>query len=57
MAFWFEKSAEEARREAKERLQKAARESARQDESQITTWLELAKKLFDRDNDPDPSAA
>jgi len=57
MAFWFEKSAEEARRDAKERLKQAARDSARQDESQINTWLELAKKLFDRDNDPDPSAA
>ena len=56
MPFWFENS-EQAREEAEARLKKAAQESARQDESQITTWLELAKKLFDRDNDPDPSTA
>ena len=57
MASWFENLEELRRREAKDRLKKAARDSAKQDESQITTWLDLAKKLFDRDNDPDPSAA
>lgn len=57
MPSWFDSFEELRRREAKDRLKKAARDSARQDESQITTWLDLAKKLFDRDNDPDPSAA
>ncbi len=57
MPSWFDDLEELRRREAKDRLKKAARDSAKQDESQITTWLDLAKKLFDGDNDPDPSAA
>lgn len=57
MPSWFDHFEELRQREAKDRLKKAARESAKQDESQITTWLDLAKKMFDRDNDPDPSAA
>ena len=57
MPSWFDHFEELRRREAKDRLKKAARDSAKQDESQITTWLDLAKKMFDRDNDPDPSAA
>jgi len=57
MPSWFDSFEELRRSEAKDRLKKAARESAKQDESQITTWLDLAKKMFDHDNDPDPSAA
>jgi hypothetical protein len=57
MPSWFDHFEELRQREAKDRLKKVARDSAKQDESQITTWLDLAKKMFDRDNDPDASAA
>jgi hypothetical protein len=57
MQFWSEKSPGDSHREAQARLKRIAQESAKQDESQIFTWLDLAKKLFDKDDDPTPSAA
>ena len=45
------------RREEGNRLKRISRESQEQDESRIDRWLDLAKKLFDKDDDPDPHAA
>lgn len=53
---WFNHAREEGH-DPKNRLKRIARESQQQDESQITTWLDLAKRMFDKDNDPDPQAA
>lgn len=60
--YWFERnwktSGEELNRRKREnRLQRIARESQEQDEGQINSWLDLAKRLFDKDDDPDPQAA
>jgi hypothetical protein len=45
------------RDEAKVRLRQVAIESAKQDEGQIITWLDLAKKVFDKDRELSRSAA
>jgi hypothetical protein len=60
--YWFERDwkndgGELDRRQAPNRLQRVARESQEQEEAQIPRWLELAKSLFDKDDDPDPQAA
>jgi len=59
--YWFEQdwSSDDGmnRRRDANRLQRIAKESAQQEQSQIDRWLDLAKKLFDGDDDPDPAAA
>lgn len=60
--YWFERdwrNEDDAlnRRRAGNRLQRIAKESQGQEEAQIPRWLELARKLFDEDDDPDPQAA
>lgn len=59
--YWFEHdwSSEDGfdRRRDVNKLQRIAKESARQEQSQVERWLDLAKKLFDGDDDPDPAAA
>lgn len=59
--YWFErewKNGEDLdRRRQENRLQRIAKEVHDQEEGQINGWLELARKLFDKDNDPDPQAA
>ena len=37
------------------RMRQIAKDSQQQEESQITTWLDLGKKLFDKDEDPGPA--
>jgi hypothetical protein len=54
---WFEEDAYWERRKQDNRLKRISQESEQQDESRIDKWLELAKKLFDGDDDPSPSAA
>jgi hypothetical protein len=45
------------RREDKNRLRRIAKESEQQDESRIDGWLDLGKKLFDKDDDPGKKTA
>jgi hypothetical protein len=54
---WFDEDADWERRKQDNRLKRISQESEQQDESRIDRWLELAKKLFDGDDDPSPSAA
>ena len=53
----LQKPSKKTHDEAKERLRQVAIESAKQDESQIITWLALAKKVFDTDKESSRSAA
>jgi hypothetical protein len=59
--YWFEHdwSSDDRmnRRRDATKLQRIARDSNEQEESQIGRWLDLAKKLFDGDDGPDPAAA
>jgi|SwirhisoilCB2_FD_contig_41_20881696_length_416_multi_2_in_0_out_0_1 hypothetical protein len=48
----FDPFSDEERRDEKNRLKRIAVESQQQEEGQIRRWLELAKQLFDRDDDP-----
>lgn len=57
MKSWFEPTPEEERRDAANRMKRIAHESKEQEEAQIPRWLELARRLFDKDDDPDPQAA
>jgi hypothetical protein len=54
---WFEEEAYWDRRKQDKRLKQISQEAEQQDESRINKWLDLAKKLFDGDDDPTPSAA
>lgn len=56
MNHWYQPP-EDDRRDAKNRLQRIAQEEDRQDEGRIQTWLDLARQMFDKDDDPTPSAA
>jgi hypothetical protein len=51
MKYWFENEPREPERR-KNRLQRIAHDSQLQEESQIDRWLDLAKKAFDKDDDP-----
>jgi len=53
---WFSDSVLERRR-PENSLHRIVREAKDQEESQIETWLDLAKRFFDKDDDPDPQAA
>lgn len=59
--YWFENdwSSDDGleRRRRENSLKRIAKESRDQEEAQIPRWLELARKLFDKDDDPDPQAA
>jgi hypothetical protein len=48
---------DEERRQRENRLKRIAVESKEQDESRIQGWLDLAKKMFDRDEDPGAQTA
>jgi hypothetical protein len=45
------------RRQPENHLQRIAKESEQQDEGRIARWLDLAKEMFDGDDDPTPDAA
>lgn len=45
------------RRRDENKMKRIQKESQQQEESKIQTWLDLAKRLFDKDKDPDPTAA
>ena len=53
----FDPFTDAERREKSNRLKRIAVESQQQDESRIQGWLDLARKLFDKDDDPDPQPA
>ncbi|HWK30805.1 MAG TPA: hypothetical protein VNR20_01855 [Terriglobales bacterium] len=53
---WSSDDRSNRRRDAN-KLQRIAKESAQQEQSQVERWLDLAKKLFDGDDGPDPAAA
>lgn len=53
----FDPFTDAERREKANRLKRIAVESQQQDESRIQGWLDLARKLFDKDDDPDPQPA
>jgi hypothetical protein len=55
--FWFEEEFNNDRRSPENRLRRIAKESERQEEGLINGWLDLAKRLFDSDDDPEPDAA
>lgn len=59
--FWFEQEwnqeGEEKGRRRLNRLQRAVQDSREQETGLIDHWLDLAKRLFDKDDDPDPQAA
>jgi hypothetical protein len=45
------------RRRDENRMQRIAKESHEQEEGLVEHWLDLAKRMFDSDDDPDPQAA
>jgi hypothetical protein len=50
-------SPEELSRQQEANLKRIARESDVQDLSQIQKWVELGKKIFDKDKEPNPSGS
>lgn len=59
MKNWFEDGnyGQLNRRDDQNRLKRIAKQSEEQDAGRIERWLDLAKKMFDNDDDPTPSAA
>jgi hypothetical protein len=55
MSFWKPKP--EAEADPAKRLRQIAAESDAEETGKIQSWLDLAKKFFDEDDDPTPSAA
>jgi len=45
------------RRRNENRLRRIAKESHQQEEGMVEHWLDLAKRVFDSDDDPDPQSA
>jgi hypothetical protein len=54
---WSVEDGDLDRRRTANRLQRIAKASQDQEEAQIPRWLDFAKKIFDKDDDPDPQAA
>jgi|SwirhisoilCB2_FD_contig_31_15640855_length_395_multi_4_in_0_out_0_1 hypothetical protein len=57
MKYWFESQRDPLPESRGSRLRRIALESQEQDEGRIQRWLDLAKKLFDGDDDSGPEAA
>jgi hypothetical protein len=57
MTYWFQDEDAESSDRRKNRLRRIAHESQEQEEGQIDRWLDLAKKAFDGDDDPNSSVA
>jgi hypothetical protein len=51
---WFDPPEKFNRRRDENKMKRIQTECEVQEESKIQTWLDLAKKCFDKDNDPDP---
>jgi hypothetical protein len=59
--YWFERNwknegEELDRRQKQNRLRRIAEEAHDQEDGLIEHWLDLAKRIFDGDDDPDPQA-
>lgn len=54
---WFDPPEQFDRRRDVNKMQRIQRDSEAQEESQIQRWQDLAKTLFDKDDDPEPDAA
>ena len=48
---------DEERRQRENRMKRISRDSQQQDESRIQRWLDLAKQMFDKDDDPGAQTA